>query len=410
MKKKRFPRYHFTAILSAILVVLGSHEDVMGRKKSDKDHPLIRAIISLPGRPSVMALSPDGMQLAVLHSEGLSLVNLNSQSVALSFPVPSRSILPNLFFADEGSTLYFTNQENQIDRLDLGKNSSSPETWISLAGGKTGGGGIRGMALSSSEHFVAIGVARVDEVVVLDLARKLAVRQIPGVKSPLGIVFSKDGRELLVGQQCQEVRPENPPSSLLDKKESDCLDGTGYVSVIDLEQQTLKTEIEVGNHSGRFCISRDGSRLFIPGKDGKEITAINVVTEEVAEEISLQSVRRGQASALPVTLSLDLDGKRLFAAMTDTPWIAVIALGSQSSKSLNVESSKLEGLIPVPGKPQAVALDLKGTKLLVALNEPVDWREAQPATVQGPGAVAVIELPKAKEWAMWLESYLKGSS
>jgi hypothetical protein len=271
-------------------------------------------------------------------------------------------------------------------------------------------GGISGLALSPNEHFVAVGVREADQIMVLDLALRLEVLQISGVKSPYGLVFSRDGRELWVGQECREAQPGNPPSSALDKGESSCPHGAGFVSVFDLEHQTLKTRIKVGSLSGRLCLSKDGSRLFIAGTDGLNITTINVVTEEVAEEISLQPIRRGRISPSPVALSLDLDGKRLYAALTDVPWIAVIALGSQSSKSLMVGSSKVEGLIPVPGKPQAVGLDLQGTRLLVALSEPVNWFGAQPTAVQGPGAVAMIELPTAKQWSTWLESYLKSHS
>ena len=131
---------------------------------------------------------------------------------------------------------------------------------------------------------------------------------------------------------------------------------------------------------------------------------------EVAEEISLQPLLRGRSQQSSVVLSLDPDGKRLYTALTDLPWIAVIALGSQSSRSLKIEPSKVEGLIPVPGKPQAVGLDPQGTRLLVALTEPVDWQGDQRILAQGSGAVAVIELPAAKEWESWLNSYLTGHS
>ncbi len=397
-------------IFSGIMVVVCSRGAVLGKKKADKDHPLVRELISLPGRPMAMALSPDGTRLAVLHSEGLSLVNLSSQSLISSFPTHLNGVLPELFFASGGSVLYFANQKDRVDRLDLGKDAQTPETWISVAKGAVGSGGISGLALSPSERYIAVGVRRADQVMVFDLARRLEVLQISGVKSPYGLVFSRDERELWVGQVCQEAQPGDPPSSPLDKGESSCPHGAGFVSVFDLEHQKLKTKIEVSSLSGRFCLSKDGSRLFIAGTDGLKITTINVVTEEVAEEISLQPVRRGRISPSPVALSLDLDGKRLYAALTDVPWIAVIALGSQSSKSLKVESSKVEGLIPVPGKPQAVGLDLQGTRLLVALSEPVDWSGAQPTAMQGSGAVALIELPTAKQWSSWLESYLKSHS
>ena len=182
------------------------------------------------------------------------------------------------------------------------------------------------------------------------------------------------------------------------------------MSVYDLEHQMLKARIQVDNFSGRLYLSRDGARIFIAGTDGLTITTINVVTREIAEEISLESIRRGRVSSSPVALSLDLDGKRLYAALTDVPWLAVIALGSQSSKSLKVESSKVEGMIPIPGKPQAVGLDLQGTRLLVALSDPIDWSGTSQTSAPGPGAVAVIELPSAKQWSSWLGPYLKGHS
>ena len=395
-------------IFSAIMVVMCNREAIFGKKKTDKDYPLVKKLIPLPGRPMAMALSPDGLQLAVLHSEGLSLVNLSSQSSVATVPAHPNSVLPELFFANGGSELYFTNQEDRIDRLNL--ENSTPEVWITSAKEAVGRGEISGLALSPSGHFAAVGVKGVDQVIVLELARRLEVLRISGVKSPNGLVFSRDGRELWIGQKCQETQPGNPKSSTLDNRESNCPQGAGLVSVYDLEHQMLKARIQVDNFSGRLYLSRDGARIFIAGTDGLTITTINVVTREIAEEISLESIRRGRVSSSPVALSLDLDGKRLYAALTDVPWLAVIALGSQSSKSLKVESSKVEGMIPIPGKPQAVGLDLQGTRLLVALSDPIDWSGTSQTSAPGPGAVAVIELPSAKQWSSWLGLYLMGHS
>jgi DNA-binding beta-propeller fold protein YncE len=396
-------------IFSAIIGVVCNRGAVLGKKKADKDHPLVRELIPLPGRPMAMALSPDGAHLAVLHSEGLSLVNLSSQSLVATVPAHPNSVLPDLFFASGGSALYFTNQEDRVDRLDLGK--VAPEAWISVAAkGAVGRGEITGLALSPSGHSVAVGVRRADRVIVLDLARRVEVLQISGVMLPYGLIFSRDGRELWIGQECQEAQPGNPTSSAHEKGENSCPPGGGFVSVYDLEHQTLKTRIMVDSFSGRLNLSRDGSRLFIAGTDGLTITTINVMTREVAEEISLEPIRKGRISPSLVALSLDLDGKRLYVALTDVPWIAVIGLGSQSSKSLKVESSKVEGLIPVPGKPQALGIDLQGTRLLVALSDPIDWSGALSTPAHGPGAVALIELPTAKQWSSWLASYLKSHS
>jgi DNA-binding beta-propeller fold protein YncE len=110
---------------------------------------------------------------------------------------------------------------------------------------------------------------------------------------------------------------------------------------------------------------------------------------------------------VPVSICLAPDGKRLFAAIADASWITIVALGSPSSKSLKSEPSKVEGLIPVPGKPQALVFDHDGARLLVALSEPADWSGPQPSAIQSPGAVAIIDLPTAKQWSTWLDSYRK---
>ena len=407
MNTKYCRKVLLVVFFGGIVAVLCASESILARKKGEKNYPLVRKMIPLPGRPAAMALSHDGKRLAVLHAEGLSLVDVGSQSLTKSFSSHPTSTLPDLFFTGDGLILYLSSQQDQVGRLDLAEDSQSPETWISLKEGRAPNGGISGIALSPNQRFLAVGLCQANQVIIYDLAKRLEVAAYSGLKSPYGLVFSRDGRELLVGQQCQRGKTGNRAPSSAENKEEPCAEGTGFVSLIDLEHKSLKAQVEIRSHTGRLCLNKDGSRLYMASTDGSSVTTINVVTGEVAEEISLQLIRKGQTSSAPATLSLDLDGKRLYAAMTDMPWIAVISLGSQSSKSLTVEPSRIEGLIPVPGKPQALGLDLEGRRLLVALSEPVDWSEPQPTAIKSPGAVAIIEMPTAKQWSKWLQSYLE---
>jgi DNA-binding beta-propeller fold protein YncE len=384
-------------------------ERTFAKKKTGKDYPVIRKMILLPGRPAVMALSPDGRRLAVLHPEGLSLVNLESQSISETAPVPLKSDFPDMLFSPAGAELYFSNHESEVLRFHVAAGAAGQklETLISFREQPPEKSGIGGLALSPNGRYLVIAMRRANQLKIFDLFQPIKVVDTLGVESPHGVLFSGDGLELFVGQPCMEGKPLTSSSSTAASEKQPSINKDGFVSIIDLKQGKVRQQIAVGSHTGRLCLSKDRTRLFVVGSEGNSVTCVNVDTEELAEVIPLDSVRGSRSVMVPVSICLAPDGKRLFAAIADASWITIVALGSPSSKSLKSEPSKVEGLIPVPGKPQALVFDHDGARLLVALSEPADWSGPQPSAIQSPGAVAIIDLPTAKQWSTWLDSYRK---
>jgi DNA-binding beta-propeller fold protein YncE len=398
--------------IAVSLAICWKGEHAFAKKKSGKNYPVIRKVILLPGRPTAMAMSPDNRRLAVLHPEGLSLVDLESQSISKTTPAPFKSDFPDVLFNPEGAELYFSNHDTEILRLLVAAGASDQklEPLISFREQRSEKPGIGGLALSPNGRYLVMAMSRANQLKVFDLFQPIKVVLTLRIESPQGVLFSRDGLELFVGQPCIEGKPLISSTSTAVGDKQPCADKDGFVSIIDLKQGKLREQISVGSHTGRLCLSKDGTRLFVAGSEGNSVTCVNVETEELAEVISLESIRGSRSAMTPVSVCLAPDGKRLFAAIADASLIAIVALGSPSAKSLKSEPSKVEGLIPVPGKPQALAFDRDGTKLLVALNEPVDWSAPQPSAFQSLGAVAIIDLPTVKEWSSWLEAYRKSHS
>ena len=80
------------------------------------------------------------------------------------------------------------------------------------------------------------------------------------------------------------------------------------------------------------------------------VSVIDTLQEEVVEEISVKVDEHEPLRSAPNALALGSDGKRLYVALAGNSAIAVVSLGSTSSKSLKKTLSQQEGLIPTPNQ------------------------------------------------------------
>ena len=248
---------------------------------------------------------------------------------------------------------------------------------------------------------------------IYDLSQKIFVSQIPVGMVPYNIICSRDGRKVFVsnwGGRRPEGRDATANSSgsrvVLDKETG--IANTGSISVVDLQEQKVVENIEVGLHPCGMCLSKDGTRLFVANANSDSISSIDTLTRQVVEEISVKVDDKLPVGAAPNAVALDADGKKLYAALGGNNAVAVIALGSGSAKSLKASESKLEGVIPTGWYPGALLLYTEGRKLLVANIKGMGSLAAtDPAAGHKVkdylGTLSIIDLPNAKQLAKWTE-------
>jgi YVTN family beta-propeller protein len=151
--------------------------------------------------------------------------------------------------------------------------------------------------------------------------------------------------------------------------------GPGTVSVLDLEAHKTLAVIPVSGQIQRIALSADGSKVFTSDQTKPQLAVIDTATNKVVKWVPLADLGYGTAATR--------DGKWLIVA---NPLIHKVS-------AVNLETMKVEHVIDVPVRPQAILIDPKepiayascDTSRKVAAISLSDWTVKKLIDV-GPGA------------------------
>jgi len=164
---------------------------------------------------------------------------------------------------------------------------------------------------------------------------------------------------------------------------------SGTVSVLDLEQGTLVTQVQVGGQSEGIDVGPDG-RIWVGVNDQARVAVIDPRSLEVVAEVG--------ELPLPIRLKAAPDGKLVVVSCAASGEVALI-----DARSLQVVARlPLEKLDPVP--PQAPPGFTPGTPVPVGIAIDPDSRLAF-VTLQAAGRVAVVDLEEKR-----VRGYFEGLS
>jgi DNA-binding beta-propeller fold protein YncE len=403
-------------LLLCVLLLLSTGRNFEIHSKAKKDSIPAGKQITLASSPLFMALNADGRQLAVLHDQGLSLIDIETVSLTENLKVVVRPSPPELYFAPDGQSLYFATGGNRLTRFILksGQSQWVQEELLALDGTRNSGERIGGLSLSPSGRYLALTFVHSRLLLIYDLSQRVVIRKIPIGENPGQVLFSPDGQKAYLAHQdgiLQSDRAKESPRGE-NHNQSAVHSGQGFVSVVKLQEQEVAKGIEVGIHLCQMCLNKDGSRLYVLDDVGSRVFSIDTLVQEVIEEIPLTIKSAETPVARPSSLCLAPDGKRLFVAMEKAQAIAVIGLGSLSAKSLKETPSRIEGIIPMPGHPRALLFTADGSRLLVGLsvlgvsNLPDEGPRGSTVSASG-GIVFVANLPSQKQLEHWLDLFLQ---
>ena len=134
----------------------------------------------------------------------------------------------------------------------------------------------------------------------------------------------------------------------------------GSVTIIDLGDGVVKTELLVELHASAMAVSPDGNYVVVANTGSDTLSAIDTRTDEVAEKIWTRQTPADLFGAQPNALTFDPSGKRLFVCNGTQNAVAVIAFDPADNES------KVVGLIPVGWFPGAIAFDPQRRAIYVA--------------------------------------------
>jgi len=350
-----------------------------------------------PGRPTDLALSPDGKLLAVKNLSEILLVRMQDRAVLQTLPVPKGGQgFTGILFSADGKKIYSTDSEGRIliaslspanvvqwedpilvpgpaaaevpvpelSPTDPAKNPSSPG----------------GMALDAQHQLLWVALSRNNTLGVVDLA-SLRLDQIPVGLAPFGVVFGPGNKAYVsnwAGRRPKEGEATANSSGtkvLVDPATGVASSGT--ISVVDTISRKEIGQIPVGLHPSGMVVNDARSRLFVANANSDNVSVIDTATDRVVEVISVLPEQSRLFGSAPNALALSADEKILMAANGTDNAICFVALGRQSAPQAAAEASRVIGYVPTGWYPGKVLLDAKRGLLVVANIKGVGSRTQQ---------------------------------
>jgi YVTN family beta-propeller protein len=377
--------------------------------------------ILFPGRPTDLALSPDGNLLAVKNMRDILLVRMQDRAILQTLPVEKggQGFVGILFSAD-GKRIFTTDSEGLIHVAALdAQNVMRWEAPIALPGPAVENprGGERresagapsspgGMALDPERQELWVTLSRNNTVAVIDLKTN-QLSQIPVGMAPYGVALGPANKAYVTNwagrkPKAGEVTAKSSGSDVLvDPKTGVASSGT--VSVVDTRARAELQQIEVGLHPSGMAFNSDRSRLFVTNANSDTVSVIDTSSDRVVEVISVVAERSRPFGSAPNALAVSPDDSTLFVANGTDNALCVVALGGSSvSQSAPRTASRVAGYIPTGWYPGAVRFDRQRGFLIVANTKGIGSRN-QRSDRKGynshdhTGSISFIRLPDPSE-------------
>jgi len=355
--------------------------------------------VEYPGRPTDLALSPDGALLAVLSSHELVLMRVSDRAIMQTLPLPSDGHgFVGILWTPDGRTIFTSGTNGSVNRITIAGGVATFGPAITLPGPDGQGNSVPGgLALSPDGATLYVCLSRNNALGVMDMATGSLKAQIPAGVAPYGVVLA--GQRAYVtnwgGRHPTADEPQADSSGtpvLVDRVTGVAASGT--VSVVDLAAGKEIASIAVGLHPCGLALSRDTSRLFVANANSDTVSVIDTASNQVVETIDVTPAEGLPFGSAPNALALSPDGGTLYVANGGNNAVAVVRLGTAANGPGPSAQSRVEGFIPTGWYPGSVAVNADGKLLLVAnvkgvgsLTTPTD-RAARIATVREYHGVA----------------------
>ncbi len=360
--------------------------------------------VEFRGRPTDVALSPDGQTLAVLNtrSNGVLLIDLEGGAIVSETSVPGGSYA-GILFTPDGRHLYVSTTGEGVLSFEVGAEGSLEP------GRPIDGLGRLPVGLALSEDGTRLYVAQnlENNVAEIDLEAGSVVRTIDVGNAPFGLAVI--GTTAYVSNYGGSIPDEDDTTGPAGRGIPVKVDpvrhiaSEGTVSVVDLEAGTVVKEIPVGLHPSAVVASPDSRYVVVANANSDTLSVIETRTDAVVETISTRPDDRLLFGSAPNGLAFDSEGRRLFVSNGGNNAIAVVEFDPDAG-------SRLVGCIPTGWYPTGLVLDAERNALYVANTKGIGSRDVSwngQRTVNGQnvfgynshdyrGTVSMIPIPDAE--------------
>ncbi len=327
--------------------------------------------LEFPGRPTDLALSPEGRTLAIKTTgrstpdapdADIVFIDMQRRKVQQMLQVPrGDNNFCGIAWSSDGGTLWTTDAKGNL--RPACRQADGTFGWrdpIALPGpdGK-GDSAPGGLCLDEARGRIYVTLSLNNSLAVVDPAGGTVEREIPVGIAPYTVVQHGDRLYVSNWGGCRPVEgdktgPTGKSRAVVDPETG--IANTGSVSVIDLRSNEVVKEMLVGLHPSGMALSPDGRLLYVANANSDTVSEVDTARDEVTRTLSAKPMAELPFGSAPNALAVSPDGRTLYVANG----------GNNLLGALDTGTGQMRGLIPTGWYPGAVLLADGGALLCVA--------------------------------------------
>lgn len=322
--------------------------------------------IEFPGRPTDVALSPDGRWLAVLNLSNILLIDLEKQ-VIVDRPRHAGGSFTGIRFAPDGRRLFAStfprrNRPANDTLLEFDVNPAGklkPLPPVPLPGRDPVPAGL---ALTADSRYLLVALNLANALAVIDRQDRKVRHEVPVGVAPYGVALAR-GKAYVTNWGGPRPTPADVSGPTgtggavkVDPRRH--IAAAGSVSVVDWPTGKPVQEIAVGLHPSGIAAAPDERFVYVANANSDTISVIDTQADRLVETIAVRPAKELLFGSAPNALAVSADGTRLYVANGGNNAIAIVALAPPHSRLL--------GCLPTGWYPGGLVLDPRRKSLYVA--------------------------------------------
>lgn len=327
--------------------------------------------VTFPGRPTDLAITPDGTLLAVkttgraatsAKNADIVFIDVASREIIQTLELPSgQNSFHGLVWNSDGQTLWTTDATNYLRSACRGEEGTMEWRDAIVLPGTDGinPSAPGGLCLDEARNRIYVALSRNNTIGIVNLDANALNAEIPVGIAPYTAILSGNkvyvsnwgGRRPVDGDK---TGPTADSQAVVDPETG--IASTGTVSVIDLASATVTTEIEVGLHPSGMALSPDEAFLYVANANSDTVSVIDTERDIVLQTLDTKPMESLPFGSAPNALFVSPDGTTLYIANGGNNLLGV----------LDLPSGKMRGLIPTGWYPGAVIPANGGDMICVA--------------------------------------------
>jgi len=363
--------------------------------------------VEVNDRPLGLVLAPDGATIAVVTGSNFApraLHIIDVQSKKLVQTEPLKDSFAGVAFSKNGETIYVGGGEShEVKILRKANGAFTADASIAIPESAPSG-----LALSSDDATLVVALNKKHAAAIIDTRTK-AVQMVEVGNYPYTAAISADGRKAYVTNWAGR-RPKSGDTAdetfriVLDPRTG--IPSSGTVSVIDIAQRRVLSEIEVGLHPSGLALHSGSDRLYVANANSDSVTVIDTKRDRIAGTINVRPFRKAPLGSSPNALTVTRDGRTLYVANAANNAVAVVDAGKR----------EVRGLIPTGWYPTAVGLGSDEKRLFVASGygfgsiAPTQGGKSGRSYRDRAGVVSFVDVPSATQLAAWTKDVLRNNN